>query len=97
MTEDLQKIKDRLKKNRFAGQTLARPGQQDVRVYYSYSAGDASRDTVFIRTVSRTEFEQEEQMDFTPEEIEHISEFVKKAKKAANANRRAEARKGEEG
>lgn len=97
MTEDLQKIKDRLRKDRFAGQTFTRLGQQDVRVYYSYSADNASLDTVFIRTVSRTEFEQEEQIDFTPEEIEQIFAFVKKAKKAANSNRRADARTGEEG
>lgn len=94
MTEDLQKIKDKLKRKRFAGQTFIRPGRQDLVVYY---ASNSDADCVYLKTSGRTEFEQEEQMDFTPEEIEKIAEFVKTAKKAANANRRADAKNGEEG
>lgn len=84
-------MKDRLKRQRFVGETLERPGRQDLVVYY---AANSDADCVFLKTIGRTEFEQEEQMDFTPEEIEQIAEFVKKAKKAANANRRADAKRG---
>lgn len=81
MTDDLQKMKDKLKKSRFVSQTIERPNRQNLRVVYR--PDNVFGDRVYLSQVTRTEFEQEEQMDFTPEEIEQIAAFVKKAKRAA--------------
>lgn len=55
MTDDLQKMKDKLKKSRFVSQTIERPNRQNLRVVYR--PDNVFGDRVYLSQVTRTEFE----------------------------------------